>query len=886
MGSTGEPERKRRHFSSISPTSAGATTKKQPLAPCSEDKKLDFAVLRYKNQKLSEQLEVQKFEFLALDNKFHQLKEKQKTHDDTLLLVNNHWEWLLNDLESLSASASGSTSSGHHLKHSHVLEDGPSCPTEDDFLRRLMEAGATESSHYVSPTLDRDNMRGAELMTKHILQNVICSLNDMWHVNEVFVAAADQVAEAEDESSRQLQKIAKDLEVEIRNFFAGMNDLHFKHRLLANSVQHYRDVDMKNKAECKRLAEESASTVAELEESNRKLTILKSQRNTTQSRCFAFPTFGNKQVGGDKDKDVQKDMQDMESSLKELTDLVSSRLEEIRRLHVERIEIPKKVADLRNSFMDIKNISSSKSFQLLNEYVEKSKKEMDEYRALVEKLQVVEKDSFIWREKEVKLKVELADVARRVAAFSESKIVELEQILQKIVDERVLLEIKLEEAARERSRKQIIKEFKALVSSLPKDLRIMQSEINKNKEAAIELHSLRAEVQSLSSVLHRKAREDEIKSLSGKSARQLSEIKKLQSLVRDLRVNNQELKLFLEMYSRESTDSSDVLESKDNEYKAWALVHSLKSSLDEHNLESNVKAAIEAEAISQKRLTSAEAEIDGLRLKLEKCDREISSLSDILKSKHEEGEAYLSEIESIGQAYEDMQTQNQHLLQQIIERDDYNTKLVMEGVQARQMQEALHWEVQTMDKKLHQANLLKDLYDLKVVQMDEQLKVWSDQVGKLAEDGWQSTTAFENTKKRFLEVQTESYKLRQSLDGALTKVEKSRLDFADLLIELRKERFNKKRIEESLEVMTRKAAFLREQTKGSTVLQKLRQEVKEYRGILKCSICHDRQKEVVITKCFHLFCHQCVQKTIDSRQRKCRTCGLSFGPNDVKSIYI
>lgn len=46
--------------------------------------------------------------------------------------------------------------------------------------------------------------------------------------------------------------------------------------------------------------------------------------------------------------------------------------------------------------------------------------------------------------------------------------------------------------------------------------------------------------------------------------------------------------------------------------------------------------------------------------------------------------------------------------------------------------------------------------------------------------------------------------------------------------------------------MTRKAAFLREQTKGSTVLQKLRQEVKEYRGILKCSICHDRQKEVIV----------------------------------------
>lgn len=39
MGSTGEPERKRRHFGSISPTSAGAT-KKQPFSPRSEDKKV------------------------------------------------------------------------------------------------------------------------------------------------------------------------------------------------------------------------------------------------------------------------------------------------------------------------------------------------------------------------------------------------------------------------------------------------------------------------------------------------------------------------------------------------------------------------------------------------------------------------------------------------------------------------------------------------------------------------------------------------------------------------------------------------------------------------------------------------------------------------------
>lgn len=32
-------------------------------------------------------------------------------------------------------------------------------------------------------------------------------------------------------------------------------------------------------------------------------------------------------------------------------------------------------------------------------------------------------------------------------------------------------------------------------------------------------------------------------------------------------------------------------------------------------------------------------------------------------------------LKTIGQAYEDMQTQNQHLLQQVTERDDYNIKV-------------------------------------------------------------------------------------------------------------------------------------------------------------------------------------------------------------------
>lgn len=66
------------------------------------------------------------------------------------------------------------------------------------------------------------------------------------------------------------------------------------------------------------------------------------------------------------------------------------------------------------------------------------------------------------------------------------------------------------------------------------------------------------------------------------------------------------------------------MEARDSEYRAWALVQSMKSSLDEHNLELRVKTANEAEATSQQRLATAETEIADLRQKLEASKRLIT----------------------------------------------------------------------------------------------------------------------------------------------------------------------------------------------------------------------------------------------------------------------
>ncbi|KAG5176734.1 hypothetical protein JKP88DRAFT_334791 [Tribonema minus] len=66
----------------------------------------------------------------------------------------------------------------------------------------------------------------------------------------------------------------------------------------------------------------------------------------------------------------------------------------------------------------------------------------------------------------------------------------------------------------------------------------------------------------------------------------------------------------------------------------------------------------------------------------------------------------------------------------------------------------------------------------------------------------------------------------------------------------------------------------------------LAEEVQELRKALRCSVCSARQKNCVLTKCYHMFCRECVDENLRTRHRKCPACGKGFGADDVKAIYL
>nr|XP_043623926.1 E3 ubiquitin-protein ligase BRE1-like 1 isoform X2 [Erigeron canadensis] len=887
MGGTGEADRKRQ-FSSISssPTSAAANAKKHPFVPSSEEKKLDTVVLKFQNQKLVQKLESQKVEYVALDNKFSQLREKQLPYNNTLAVVDKSWDELVDKIESCSIHTK--ELSGHGHDHDHHNRNPPaagvsyneSLRPEDVFLHRLLDKGATESSSETNsnPSQGQDFRESTGNKVQNTLRNIVHAIDAIWTLKDGLYA--ETVKNFPEVSCRPNTSI--ELENEVKRLRLGIGDMHLKHRSLARQMQFHRDADAKNKSELRQLKGELECTIAELEESNKNLAALKAEADAANGGIFPV-LLGNKRVANDRAREKDKDVHDMEFLLKELLEQASSRQLDLKRLHEERMDILKKLSSLQATLKNVKGIFSSEAFVLVKDQIAKARGEIAEFQAQVEKLQV-EKDNLGWREREFNMKVDITDVLRQSSAFSDSRISDLKMEIQKQIDGRKLIESKLEEASREPGRKEIIAKFRAFVSSFPEDMGSMQTELRKHKEASSDVHSLRANVQSLSNILDRKAKE--LEALSGRSAAESAEIQRLRATIHDLEESDLELKAIMDVHRRETIYSRDILEARNSEYKAWAHVQSLSHSLDEHNLETRVKTAIEAEAASQQMLAAAEAKIADLRQKWETSKREKCRLSDVLKSKHEENEAYLSEIETIGQAYDDIQTQNQQLLQQITERDDYNIKLVLEGVRARQLQDSLLMDKQTVEKMLQQGNALKVFCETKAERIEDQVRSCSDQVQKLSESRAQKMVSLENTQRRLQDIRRTSQQLTDSLDESQSKVDRSRISLVDLQIEFEKERFDKKRVEEELEASRRKHLRLTAHLDGSSVVEKLQQELKEYKEILKCSVCLDRPKEVVITKCYHLFCNHCVQKIIESRHRKCPLCAASFGANDVKPVYI
>ncbi|KAK3204941.1 hypothetical protein Dsin_018987 [Dipteronia sinensis] len=878
-----EPEKKRPHLNTQS-LSSPAMARNSVTSP-SNNKTVDAAVLQYQNQKLVQQLDTQKHDLHDLEAKMKELLEKQTSYDDMLITVNRLWNQLVDDLILLGVRAGGGPIFLRNLDSQEKHQDAiPSCPPEDMFLCRLLQVNSIDSSDndgiikYVEEALALRHSFTKELMK--FLEDII----DAQRLETESISQALQGNLSAEDAIMKLSMIDDMMKEEARNLREVIDILHLKHKEYANGIQTYISNHSADQSEIQRLAGELEETMAELEESRRKLVNMKMQKDVASGmHTFASgAVVVNGSVSPEKPAGRTMDLQELNDFIEETKILATDRLVELEDAQHDNINLSKQLQNFQNELKDDKYVHSSRLYNLVNDQLQHWNVEVERYKGLTDSLQI-DRSLVIRKEKELTVRVESVDAARSTIDDPEPRIEQLELQLQKCILEKNDLEIKMEETAQDSGRKDIKSEFRVMASALSKEMGMMEAQLNRWKEIADEAHSLRDEAQSLKASLSEKTNEQ--RCLANKCAEQMVEMKYLKALVEKLQKEKLELQFILDMYGQEGYDHRDMMEMKESKLRAHSQAEVLNNALDEHSLELRVKAANEAEAACQQRLSIAEAEIAELRAKLDTSERDVIELREAIKSKEREAEAYIIEIETIGNAYEDMQAQNQHLLQQVTERDDYNIKLVSESVRTKQAQSFLLSEKQTLVKQLQQVNAMIESFKLKILRSEEHMKACLTEALKSTQEDRRLAINLEAAKWDFADAEKDLKWLKSAFTSSEKEHEQIQRKTDEARRELEIERSEMKKLVEDLAELNKQIAEFTAET-GEAAVQKLQDEIKDCKSILKCGVCFDRPKEVVILKCYHLFCNPCIQRNLEIRHRKCPGCGTPFGQNDVRFVKI
>ncbi|XP_038700369.1 E3 ubiquitin-protein ligase BRE1-like 2 isoform X2 [Tripterygium wilfordii] len=595
-----------------------------------------------------------------------------------------------------------------------------------------------------------------------------------------------------------------------------------------------------------------------------------------------IPGAVNGKLSPEKPSDRSKGFRELKESMEETKMLAADRLSELQDAQEENIVLSKELEHLQDELKDDKHVRSSRLYSLVTDQLQHWNAEVERYKAQTDSLQA-DMPFVLRREAEVNAKIESADAARNTIHNPESRIEELELQLQKCIIGKNDTQIEMEEAGQDSGRKDIKEEFRVMASALSKEMEMMEAQLKRWKQTAHEAVFLRDEAQSLKSLLGEKVNEQ--KCLADRCDKQMMEIKSLKILIEEMQKEKLELQIILDMYGKEGSDNRDLLEIKESERRAHSQAEVLRDALDEHSLELRVKAANEAEAACEQRLSATEAEIAELRAKLDASERDVLELTEAIKIKEGEANAYISEMETIGQAYEDMQTQHQNLLQQVTGRDEYNIKLVSESVKTKQALSFLHSEKQTLAKQLQQVNASVESFKTRIARSEEQMKVVMTESIKSTEEDRHLSIGLEAARWELMDAEKEMKWLKSAVASSEREYEQLKRNTDKFQTELNSERSEREKLEEELMELNREMADLRSES-GEAAIQKLQDEIKDCKAILKCGVCFDRPKEVVILKCYHLFCNQCIQRNLEIRHRKCPGCGTAFGQNDVRAVRI
>ena len=348
-------------------------------------------------------------------------------------------------------------------------------------------------------------------------------------------------------------------------------------------------------------------------------------------------------------------------------------------------------------------------------------------------------------------------------------------------------------------------------------------------------------------------------------------IKELKEKLKQCIESQKSMKLYIETHKNGKRGGRSELDEAKMEIKR------LKEIVDKFNSSSKIK--------DEPQTTSSTNSVDSTK-KIKSLEDNIHDLRKSLSNKKQEEAALLNDMEITGQAFEDMQEQNIRLMQQLREKDDANFKLMSERIKLESTQKSLKEEKESL---IEQVSTLQEQLDAQMnvtKKLEEQVIHFQHSIIQLEKEINLLQQTYEQTKRSAIENQQLVLDLKLHTQKYITQLKETQNEIAEKTESLAAQSFNNKRLQEDIKHLKIKVERQKKFEMATDLDEVLKEENREYKEQLRCPSCKVKQKDAVLTKCFHVFCYDCLQKRYESRQRKCPKCNANFGQNDYRKLYL
>ncbi|XP_063921654.1 E3 ubiquitin-protein ligase Bre1 isoform X3 [Zophobas morio] len=353
-------------------------------------------------------------------------------------------------------------------------------------------------------------------------------------------------------------------------------------------------------------------------------------------------------------------------------------------------------------------------------------------------------------------------------------------------------------------------------------------------------------------------------------------------IVRDLKnqlkkaLNEQkEMKLLLDMYKGVSKEQRDKVQLMAAEKK-------LRTELED--IRQQIKKMQDSKRDDKRKLAEDEA-IKKIK-QLEEQKYELQKQMRPFVGSHEE-EALLNEMEVTGQAFEDMQEQNSRLIQQLREKDDANFKLMSERIKSNQLHKLAREEKDVLKEQVSTLTTQVEAANLVVRKLEEKERILQNTLATCEKELALRQQAMEMHKRKAIESAQSAADLKLHLEKYHSQMKEAQQVVAEKTSSLEAEAFKTKRLQEEIAQLKRKAERMKKmELAGTTLDEVMMEEIREYKETLTCPSCKVKRKDAVLSKCFHVFCYDCLKTRYETRQRKCPKCNCAFGANDYHRLFL